>query len=146
MILYEYETLRGYLYEFFRRNMQLYKYAVCIIAFSMCAFFCIGSFAESERENPRPGILYISSYSPTHEFSQKQIDGIKSVFGDKVLLESEYLYFDVADKEENYRILYEMIELHSSADVPVYDGIIVGGDEALNAVCHMTTAYSVILP
>lgn len=112
----------------------MYKYAVCIIAFSMCAFFCIGSFAESERENPRPGILYISSYSPTHEFSQKQIDGIKSVFGDKVLLESEYLYFDVADKEENYRILYEMIELHSSADVPVYDGIIVGGDEALNAV------------
>ncbi|MBC5997708.1 sensor histidine kinase [Romboutsia ilealis] len=78
-------------------------------------------------------ILYINSYSPRFEFFDEQLNGIKSVLGDSVELQVEYLdqgnFYGVKNELNFYNLIKYKINNYKT-----YDAILIGDDPALNFI------------
>ena len=76
-------------------------------------------------------VLFISSYSQSFISVPDQIDGIQAVFDEKKInLEIEYMDTKRLDTPENKRVFYESLKF-KLANLPPYDAVIVGDDNAL---------------
>lgn len=92
-----------------------------------------GSFGETLKINPSR-ILFISSYSPSFETYDNQVDGLKSVLeAEDVLLDIEFMDTKRFYTEDNIKNFYDSLSYKLSHG-PRYDVVIVGDDNALNFV------------
>ena len=90
-------------------------------------------------------VLFISSYSQSFVSVPDQIDGIQAVFDEKKInLEIEYMDTKRLDTPENKRVFYESLKF-KLANLPAYDAVIVGDDNALQfAMDHQQELFSQI--
>ncbi|WP_373482236.1 EAL domain-containing protein [Acetobacterium sp.] len=85
-------------------------------------------FVQAEDEKT---VLFISSYSESFVSVPDQIAGIKSVFKEqRIKLEIEYMDTKRLDTPENKQVFYESLKF-KLANLPPYDAVIVGDDNAL---------------
>lgn len=76
-------------------------------------------------------VLFISSYSQSFVSVPDQIAGIQAVFDEKKInLEIEYMDTKRLDTPENKAVFYESLKF-KLANLPPYDAVIVGDDNAL---------------
>lgn len=79
-------------------------------------------------------VLFISSYSQSFETVPEQIQGIQSVFEPQgINLDIEYMDTKRLDTNENKMIFYNLIK-YKLSNLPVYDAIMIGDDNALKFV------------
>lgn len=106
------------------------------ILFGPTFFVC----AEDEKS-----VLFISSYSESFVSVPDQITGIRSVFDEqKIKLEIEYMDTKRLDTPENKEVFYQSLKF-KLAQLPPYDAVIVGDDNALQfALDHQAELFSQI--
>jgi diguanylate cyclase (GGDEF)-like protein len=101
------------------------------------------NFAQAQEEK---SVLFISSYSESFVSVPDQIDGIKSVFDEKkIKLEIEYMDTKRLDTPENKQIFYQSLKF-KLANLPLYDAVIVGDDNALQFVIDYQTELFYQIP
>lgn len=107
------------------------KYKIIQLILVLCIIL-IPKEVEAELKDVKE-VLYINSYSPKSTFFNDELNGIRSVFDDKVEIQVEYLdqgnFYGVENEVNFYNLLkYKM----NSYDE--YDAILIGDDPALNFV------------
>lgn len=87
-------------------------------------------------------VLFISSYSESFVSVPDQVAGIRSVFDEqKINLEIEYMDTKRLDTPENKQVFYQSLKF-KLAQLPRYDAVIVGDDNALQfALDHQAELF-----
>ena len=94
---------------------------------------CLGP-AVLVRAQAEKTVLFISSYSESFVSVPDQIAGVQSVFNEqKINLEIEYMDTKRLDTPENKQIFYQSLKF-KLANLPPYDAVIVGDDNALQFI------------
>jgi diguanylate cyclase (GGDEF)-like protein len=76
-------------------------------------------------------VLFISSYSESFQTVPDQVKGIQSVLeAQNITLDIEYMDSKRLDNDENKLMFYIMLK-YKLANLPIYDAIIIGDDNAL---------------
>lgn len=75
-------------------------------------------------------VLFISSYSADTESAELQIDGVKSVLGDQVELNYEFMDANILEDESSRKLFFDKIK-YKVDRTEKYDVIIVADDPAL---------------
>lgn len=76
-------------------------------------------------------VLFISSYSESFLVVPDQVKGIKTILDENdILLDIEYMDTKRLDNSENKSLFYSMLK-YKLDNLPVYDAIIIGDDNAL---------------
>lgn len=78
-------------------------------------------------------VLFISSYSESYAPVLDHIKGMRSVFGNNVSLDIEYMDTKRLDTTENKQFFYELLKFKLK-NLPAYDAVIVGDDNALHFI------------
>lgn len=100
---------------------------IVMLLFSVC-ISSINVHADSTESEGR--VLFISSYSYGTDTVQMQIEGIKSGFNGRVVLDYEFMDTKRVDNEISEQLFYESLAYRLSVTEP-YDVIILGDDAAL---------------
>ncbi len=109
-----------------RKPVLMVSFLIAIIIFLGSTFFVQAEEAKS--------VLFISSYSESFVSVPDQIAGVQSVFNEKKInLEIEYMDTKRLDTPENKQAFYQSLKF-KSANLPPYDAVIVGDDNALQFV------------
>ena len=87
-------------------------------------------------------VLFISSYSESFVSVPDQVAGIRSVFDEQQInLEIEYMDTKRLDTPENKQVFYQSLKF-KLAQLPTYDAVIVGDDNALQfALDHQAELF-----
>lgn len=86
-------------------------------------------------KNETKKILFISSYSESYATVPDHIRGIQSALGNRATLDIEYMDTKRLDIAENIQLFYELLKLKLN-NLPTYDAVIVGDDNALQFVMN----------
>ncbi|WDV45117.1 EAL domain-containing protein [Clostridiaceae bacterium M8S5] len=116
-------------YRNIRRRISL----VLLLIILMNIFFCSLSTARSIYTSEKPKrVLLISSYSPSFITFDHQVKGIKSQSeGENIELDIEFMDTKRLYTKENLKNFYDNLK-YKIQNLPKYDAIIVGDDNALN--------------
>jgi|GEM_PF-409668 len=124
-------------YQELKQKMTSHKSAKPALSVRMLVFISIflacllAGPAFLVRAQSEKTVLFISSYSESFVSVPDQIDGIQSVFiEEKINLEIEYMDTKRLDTVENKQVFYQSLKF-KLANLPPYDAVIVGDDNAL---------------
>lgn len=124
-------------YQALNQKMTSYKSAKPVLIARMLVFIGIlfvgllaGPAYVVQAEDTK-SVLFISSYSESFVSVPDQIAGIQSVFDEQqIALEIEYMDTKRLDTPENKQVFYQSLKF-KLAQLPPYDAVIVGDDNAL---------------
>lgn len=105
-----------------------------IMAFVMIFIFicpCVMHTKAATYNSSQKRVLFISSYSYAWEAVPEQIDGIRETLGDEVILDYQFMDTKNQSSDASREIFYEHMKQFLS-EVPEYDALIVGDDDAFN--------------
>lgn len=114
--------------QFKQKIKRQFFYIVSGFILMLLIFFLQTPMVDGKDDSQK--VLYISSYSESYATVPDHIRGIKSGLGDNVLLDIEYMDTKRLDTVENKQLFYELIKFKLK-NLPAYDAVIVGDDNAL---------------
>lgn len=112
------------------RKADRHKLVIVLLIIIILTQFCNSRYFVYASEE-RKRVLFISSYSESFITVPDQIKGIKAVLDEHdITLDIEYMDTKRLDNDENKALFYSMLK-YKLEQLPMYDAILVGDDNAL---------------
>nr|WP_320026237.1 ABC transporter substrate binding protein [uncultured Acetobacterium sp.] len=116
-----------------KRKIKKSQFLSILAGFIFILFIFFVQTWKIQAKDESKKILFISSYNESYATVPDQIRGLQSVLGDKVMLDIEYMDTKRLDTAENKQLFYELIKFKLK-NLPAYDAVIVGDDNALQFI------------
>lgn len=106
------------------------RHKIWVIWSVLIVLVTLFSLSNTAIAGDKNSVLYISSYHPGFPTFFQQIDGVKSVFGESILLDIEFMDTKRYPQKENWRIFHDTLTYKLGSE-NTYDVIMVADDNAL---------------